>query len=191
MTVSLFDDCAFNPTLVHQAVVAYMAGGRQGSVAQKTRGQVRGGGRKPWRQKKTGRARAGSIRSPLWRGGGITFAAVPRDHSVRLNRRMYRAAMRSILAEKARQSSVHVLSALEIAEPRTKLLLSSLKEQGFSNGALLVTADQPDENLAMAVRNLPRVSVSSVRQLNPVALIDVPAVLLINPALERVQEWYS
>ena len=193
MAVDLFADCEFRPALVHQAVVTYMAGARQGSVAQKTRGQVRGGGRKPWRQKRLGRARAGSIRSPIWRGGGVTFAASPRDHSVRLNRRMYRLAMRSILAEKSRQGTVREAGAVSLAQPRTRLLVDWFKklEVAQRQRILLVTPEVPDEPLALAARNLPWVEVLSVRQLNPVALVAADCILFADAALQKTQEWYA
>ena len=193
MAVDLFADCEFRPALVHQAVVTYMAGARQGSVAQKTRGQVRGGGRKPWRQKRLGRARAGSIRSPIWRGGGVTFAASPKDHSVRLNRRMYRLAMRSILAEKSRQGTVREAGAVSLAQPRTRLLVDWFKklEVAQRQRILLVTPEVPDESLALAARNLPWVEVLSVRQLNPVALVAADCILFADAALQKTQEWYA
>ena len=193
MAVDLFADCEFRPALVHQAVVTYMAGARQGSVAQKTRGQVRGGGRKPWRQKRLGRARAGSIRSPIWRGGGVTFAASPKDHSVRLNRRMYRLAMRSILAEKSRQGTVREAGAVSLDQPRTRLLVDWFKklEVAQRQRILLVTPEVPDEPLTLAARNLPWVEVLSVRQLNPVALVAADCILFADAALQKTQEWYA
>ena len=192
MTVNLFADCALNPDLVHQAVVAYMAGGRQGSVAQKTRAQVRGGGRKPWKQKKLGRARAGSIRSPIWRGGGVTFAASPRDHSVRLNKRMFRLALRSILAEKARQGQVVSIELPQLAEPKTRLLIEALKEQKLNlKGLLLVTEQVPERNLQLASRNLHGVEVMAFRQINPVALLAADTLVIAPPALKAIEAWLS
>ena len=182
---------AFNEALVHQAVVAYLAGARQGSKAQKSRADARGGGRKPWRQKRTGRARAGSIRSPLWRGGGRTFAARPRDHSVKLNRKMYRGAMRCILAELVRQNRLQAIppAALSLAAPKTKLLDEKLRALASTPGAklLLVAAEVP-RNLYLAARNLRGVDVCDVEALDPVALVSHDTVLIEVDALRRIEE---
>lgn len=181
----------FNEALVHQAVVAYLAGARQGSKAQKSRADARGGGRKPWRQKRTGRARAGSIRSPLWRGGGRTFAARPRDHSMKLNRKMYRGAMRCILAELVRQNRLQAISpaALSLDAPKTKLLDDKLRALALPAGAklLLVAADLP-RNLYLAARNLRRVDVCDVEALDPVTLVSHDNVLIAVDALRRIEE---
>ena len=159
----------FNEALVHQVVVAYMAAGRQGTRSQKTRAEVSGGGRKPWRQKGTGRARAGTIRSPIWRGGGVTFAARPQDHSQKVNRKMYRGAMCSILSELIRQERLVVVEDFGLEAPKTKALVSRLKELELGN-ALIVT-ESLDENLYLAARNLKDVDVRDVAATDPVSLL--------------------
>ena len=177
----------FNEALVHQAVVAYLAGGRQGSRAQKTRAEVRGGGRKPWRQKRTGRARAGSIRSPLWRGGGRAFAARPQDHSHKLNRKMYRGALQCIFSELIRQDRLQAFPAklLSLDAPKTQLLASALAGLGLQD-ALLVF-DELDRNLALAARNLPRIEVCEVAGVNPVNLIRHEQVVIAVEAVRAVE----
>ena len=181
---------AFNEALVHQAVVAYLAGARQGSKAQKSRADARGGGRKPWRQKRTGRARAGSIRSPLWRGGGRTFAARPRDHSMKLNRKMYRGAMRCILAELVRQNRLLAIApaALSLAAPKTKLLDEKLRALALPGAKLLLVATEVPRNLYLAARNLRGVDVCDVEALDPVALVSHDTVLIAVDALRRIEE---
>ena len=181
---------AFNEALVHQAVVAYLAGARQGSKAQKSRADARGGGRKPWRQKRTGRARAGSIRSPLWRGGGRTFAARPRDHSMKLNRKMYRGAMRCILAELVRQNRLLAIppAALSLAAPKTKLLDEKLRALALPGAKLLLVAAEVPRNLYLASRNLRGVDVCDVEALDPVALVSHDTVLIAVDALRRIEE---
>jgi len=181
---------AFNEALVHQAVVAYLAGARQGSKAQKSRADARGGGRKPWRQKRTGRARAGSIRSPLWRGGGRTFAARPRDHSVKLNRKMYRGAMRCILAELVRQNRLQAIppAALSLDAPKTKALDEKLRALALTPGKLLLVAAEVPRNLYLAARNLRGVDVCDVEALDPVALVSHDTVLVTVDALRRIEE---
>ncbi len=176
----------FNQDLVHQAVVAYMAGGRQGSRAQKTRSEVAGGGKKPWRQKGTGRARAGTIRSPLWRSGGVTFAARPQDHSQKLNRKMYRAALRSILSELVRQERLVVVEDFAIEQPKTKGLLSKLNQYGLDN--VLIVTEEVDRNLYLSSRNLHKVDVRDVVGVDPVSLIGFEKVLVTVPALKKVEE---
>ena len=176
----------FNETLVHQAVVAYMAGGRQGTRAQKTRAEVSGGGAKPFRQKGTGRARAGSIRSPLWRSGGVTFAAKPQDHSQKLNKKMYRAAMRSILAELARTDRLVVVEDFAVDAPKTKGLLSKLG--GLNLSDVLIVTDAVDQNLYLAARNLPHVDVRDVQGSDPVSLIAYDKVLITVPAVKKFEE---
>ena len=180
--------CAFNEALVHQAVVAYLAGGRSGSRAQKSRGEVRGGGRKPHRQKRTGRARAGSIRSPLWRGGGRTFAARPQQHAVKLNRKMYRGAIRCIFSELIRQDRIQAIpsDALSLESPKTKTLTAKLDELGLPD--VLIVVAEPDANLALAARNLPSVDVRTVREIDPVSLIGCEKVLISTDALKAVEE---
>ncbi|MGH8161675.1 MAG: 50S ribosomal protein L4 [Gammaproteobacteria bacterium] len=179
---------AYNESLIHQAVTAYLAGARAGTKAQKTRAMVRGGGKKPWKQKGTGRARAGSIRSPLWRGGGMIHAAVPRDHSVKLNRKMYRGALRSIFSELARTDRLLVIEKLELNEPRTRGLIAALEERGAGDDVLVAVAEI-NENLALAARNLPRVAVCEVSELDPVSLIAFEKVVLTVDALKKIEEW--
>ena len=174
----------FNEALVHQVVVAYMAAARAGTRAHKTRAQVRGGGIKPWRQKGTGRARAGTIRSPLWRTGGKTFAAVPQDHSQKVNKKMYRGAMRSILSELLRQDRLIVADA-----PKTKELSSKLAAMGLSN-VLLVT-DAIDASLGLAARNMPYVEVVEARHLDPVSLVKFEKVLMTSAAVKQVEEMFA
>lgn len=180
-------DRDFNETLVHQVTVAYMAGARAGTRAQKTRSEVSGGGAKPWRQKGTGRARAGTIRSPIWRGGGVTFAARPQDHSQKVNKKMYRAAMRSIFSELIRQERLVVVDDLSVTEPKTRVMAARLAELELSN-ALLVTEDL-DLNLFLSARNLPGVEVCDVAGLDPVSLIHFDNVVITAAALNRVGEW--
>ncbi|QKT04113.1 50S ribosomal protein L4 [Ectothiorhodospiraceae bacterium 2226] len=176
----------FNEPLVHQVVTAYLAGARQGTRAQKTRSQVRGGGAKPWRQKGTGRARAGTIRSPLWRGGGKTFAAVPQDHSQKVNRKMYRGALQSILSELLRQERLTVLDGLTLDAPKTKGLMEKLKGLGFERG--LIVVQDLDENLYLAARNLPGVEVCGVQALDPVSLVRHERVVMTVDAAKQLQE---
>ncbi|HVC36810.1 MAG TPA: 50S ribosomal protein L4 [Gammaproteobacteria bacterium] len=180
----------FNEALVHQVVTAYMAGGRAGTKAQKTRSQVRGGGRKPWAQKGSGQARAGSIRSPIWRGGGKTFAAVPRDFSQKVNRRMYQGAMRVILSELIRQQRVVVLPEFGVEAPKTKQLIDKLKSLGLSDNVLIVT-EQVDEKLYLAARNLANVDVRDVTGLDPVSLVGYEKVLMTVPSIRRLEEWLA
>jgi large subunit ribosomal protein L4 len=176
----------FNEDLVHQVVVAYMAGARQGTRAQKTRSDVRGGGKKPWRQKGTGRARAGTIRSPIWRGGGVTFAARPQDHSQKVNRKMYRAAICTILSELARQERLIVVEEFTLEEPKTKLLIKALGDYGLK-GALVVT-EEVNGNLYLAARNLHDVDVRDVSGVDPVSLIGYEKVVVTVAALKKFEE---
>jgi large subunit ribosomal protein L4 len=180
----------FNEALVHQVVTAYLAGGRAGTKAQKTRRQVRGGGRKPWAQKGSGQARAGSIRSPLWRGGGKTFAAVPRNFSQKVNRGMYQGAMRVILSELIRQQRIVVLPEFGVEAPKTKKLLDKLKSLGLSDNVLIVT-EQVDEKLYLAARNLANVDVRDVTGLDPVSLVGYEKVLMTVPSIRRLEEWLA
>jgi large subunit ribosomal protein L4 len=179
----------YNEALVHQAVVAYMNGARSGTKKQLTRAEVRGGGRKPWKQKGTGQARAGTIRSPLWRGGGRTFAAVPRDHSQKINKKMYRGALRAIVSELARQGHLVIAEDFVVGAPKTKGLVEKLAKLG-SNDILIVT-DAVDKNLMLSARNLPHVDVSDVEGLNPVALLKREKVLLTQAALKKLEAWLS
>ena len=175
----------FNEALVHQVVVAYLAGGRSGSRAQKTRAEVRGGGRKPHRQKGTGRARAGSIRSPIWRGGGRTFAAKPQDHSHKVNRKMYQGAMRCIVSELLRQDRLIVAADIEVEAPKTKALLQKLETLNLSN--VLIIAEEVDENLYLAARNLKGVDVRDVPAVDPVTLLRHDKVLITADALKSLE----
>ncbi|MDT8427578.1 MAG: 50S ribosomal protein L4 [Pseudomonadales bacterium] len=179
----------FNEALVHQTVVTYLAGARQGTVKQKTRSEVSGGGRKPWRQKGTGRARAGTIRSPIWRSGGVTFAARPQDHSKKLNKKMYRGAMRCILSELIRQGRLLVVDDFVVDSHKTKALVSKLNEFSLSN--VLIVADEIAENLYLAARNLHKVDVLDAAGLDPVSLIGFEKVLMTVPALKKVEEMLS
>jgi len=177
----------YNEALVHQVVTAFRAGGRQGTKAQKTRSQVSGGGAKPWRQKGTGRARAGTTRSPIWRSGGVTFAAQPRDHSQKVNRKMYRGAMRSILSELVRQDRLVIVDALDFEQPKTKLFLAKMKELGLDKGGLFVSHDV-SENMYLSARNLPRVDVRDVAGIDPVSLIAFDKVVMTVDAVKKVEE---
>lgn len=186
--VSVSDDSFgrdFNESLVHQVVVTYLAGGRQGSVKQKTRAEVRGGGRKPFRQKGTGRARAGSTRSPLWRGGGKTFAAVPQDHSRKINKKMYRGAMQCIVSELIRQDRLLVVDDFTLADHKTKSLLAKLNEFQLDN--VLIVSEQVDKNLYLASRNLHGVDVMDADGVDPVSLIGFEKVLVTVPALKKLE----
>lgn len=176
----------FNQDLVHQAVVAYMAGARQGSKAQKNRADVSGGGKKPWRQKGTGRARAGTIRSPIWRSGGVTFAARPRDYDQKLNKKMYRAAMRCIFSELARQERLIVVEAFDLALPKTKELVQKLSQFDLSD--VLIVTEEVGENLVLAARNLHKVDVRDVQGLDPVSLIRFEKVVVTVSALKKIEE---
>ncbi|CAM3514883.1 50S ribosomal protein L4 [Halomonas lysinitropha] len=176
----------FNEALVHQVVTAYLAGGRQGTRAQKNRSDVRGGGKKPWRQKGTGRARAGTIRSPIWRGGGVTFAARPQDHSQKVNRKMYRAAMRSILSELVRQERLVAVDGFAVEAPKTKQLVAKLEELGLEK--VLIVTEELDENLYLAARNIPNVDVVDVAAADPVSLVAFDKVLVTVSALRKFEE---
>ena len=176
----------YNESLVHQVVTAYLAGGRQGTRAQKSRSDVAGGGKKPWRQKGTGRARAGTIRSPLWRSGGVTFAAGPQDHSQKVNKKMYRAAMRSILSELARTDRLMVVESVGVEQPKTKLLVEALKGFGVDN--VLIVAGEVDQNLYLAARNLHQVDVRDVDGVDPVSLIAYDKVMVTVDAVKKFEE---
>lgn len=176
----------FKEALVHQVVTAYMAGARAGTKAQKTRSEVSGGGKKPWRQKGTGRARSGSTRSPIWRKGGVTFAAVPRSYDQKVNRKMYRGALRAILSELVRQGRLIVVDDFAVDAPKTKGLLAKLGQIG-ANDALIVV-DQPDENLYLAGRNLYAVDIRDVSELDPVSLVAFEKVVMSKGAVEKLGE---
>ena len=179
----------FNEALVHQVVTAYLAGGRAGTKAQKNRAAVRGGGTKPWAQKGTGRARAGTIRSPIWVGGGRTFAAKPRNYSQKVNKKMYRAALRSMLSELVRQDRLVIVNDLSIEAPKTKLLATKLKEYELDN--VLILNEAFDEKLFLAARNLPDVGICDVESMDPVVLIRFNKVLVTLPALKLIEERLS
>ncbi|MDZ7661266.1 50S ribosomal protein L4 [Thiohalophilus sp.] len=176
----------FNETLVHQAVTAYLVGGRAGTRAHKNRADVSGGGRKPWRQKGTGRARAGTIRSPIWTGGGKTFAAKPRDWSQKLNRKMYRAAMRSILSELVRQERLVVIDDLKLDAPKTKELVEKLAGLGMDN--VMIVTHEIDDALFKSARNLYKVGLCEVGYVDPVNLVGHDKVLMTAAAVEKLQE---
>ncbi len=176
----------FNEPLVHQVVTAYLAGARQGTRAQKSRSERRGGGRKPWRQKGTGRARAGSIRSPIWRGGGVTFAAKPQNHAQKVNRKMYRGALRCILSELIRQDRLVILESFRVDTPKTRSLLQKLRALELKN--VLILTEEVDENLFLAARNLKDVDVLDVDGADPVSLIGHDRVLITLVALKRLDE---
>ncbi|HEV7164479.1 MAG TPA: 50S ribosomal protein L4 [Gammaproteobacteria bacterium] len=179
----------FNESLVHQVVTAFLAGGRAGTKAQKTRAMVRGGGKKPRPQKGSGQARAGSIRSPIWRGGGKTFAAVPRDHSQKVNRKMYQGALRAIVSELVRQQRIVVLPEFGVTAPKTKELAGKLKALELDN--VLIVTEQVDEKLYLASRNLPNVEVRDATGLDPVSLIGFEKVLFTVPSIRRLEEWLA
>ena len=180
---------AFNEALIHQVVTAYLAGSRAGTKAQKNRAAVRGGGAKPWAQKGTGRARAGTSSSPIWVGGGRTFAAQPRNHSQKVNKKMYRAAIRSVLSELIRQDRLVVVNELALEAPKTKLLATKLKEYDLDN--VLILNEAFDERLFLAARNLPNVGICDVAAMDPVVLIRFEKVLVTVPALKLIEERLS
>ena len=177
----------FNESLVHQLVVSYLAGARSGTKAQKTRSEVRGGGAKPW--KGSGRARAGTTRGPLWRTGGVTFAAKPRNYEQKLNKKMYRAAMRSIFSELLRQGRLVISDDLSLAEPKTKALTDKLNGIGFQSG--LIVTEGLDINLFLSARNIPNVYVSEARSLSPVELVHSEKVVVTTAALKAIEESLS
>ena len=179
----------YKESLVHQLVTAYMAAGRAGTKAQKNRSAVSGGGAKPWRQKGTGRARAGTIRSPLWRSGGVTFAAQPRDYTQKVNRKMYRSGIRSILSELARQERLVVVEDITVDAAKTKQLLGKLADLGVSK--TLIITETGDEKLYLSARNLPNVEVSDVAGLNPVNLVRYDHVVVTVGSVRAIEEWLS
>jgi large subunit ribosomal protein L4 len=179
----------FNEPLVHQVVTAFLAGARAGTKAQKTRAEVRGGGTKPWQQKGTGRARAGTIRSPIWVGGGKAFAAKPRDHSQKVNRKMYRGALKSVLSELVRQDRLVVTESLAMEAPKTRELAGKLKELGLKN--VLIVNEAFDEKVFLSARNLPDVGICDASSIDPVVLMRFEKVLITLPALKLVEERLS
>ena len=180
----------YNEALVHQVVVAYLAQRRRGTSAQRNRSEVRGGGRKPWRQKRLGRARAGSIRSPLWRGGGVTFAAKPRDYAQKVNRKMYRGAMRAIFSELLRQERLELVDRLSMDRPHTGTARRLLAASGWISGLLFVQLE-PERNFGLSVNNLPKVDLVDYSQLNPYQLVAHDRTVLEVSVLEKVQTWLA
>ncbi len=179
----------FSEPLVHQVVTAYLAGARSGTKAQKNRAAVSGGGRKPWRQKGTGNARAGTIRSPIWRSGGVTFAAQPRDFTQKVNRKQFRSALKSILSELVRQDRLTIVESLAIDEPRTRMAVDLLADLGVQRG--LIVDAEPDGHFYLASRNLPGVYVLAADRLDPVSLVGAEKVVLTRSAVEKIQEWLA
>ena len=177
----------FNETLVHQAVVTYLAGSRQGSHKQKTRSEVRGGGKKPYAQKGTGRARAGTIRSPIWRGGGVAFAASPRDYSKKINKKMYRAAISSIFSELHRQDRLVAIEQPKFETPKTKEMCAFLKTLSLEK--VLIILDEMDTNLYLSSRNIPHVEVVTVKEINPVILLRSEKVAVTPAAFKLIEAW--
>ena len=203
MDITLFDDkgaaggrsvqvsdeafgAEYNEPLIHQVVTAYLAGARSGTKAQKTRSEVRGGGRKPWRQKGTGHARAGTIRSPLWRSGGVTFAAKPRDYSQEVNRKMYRGAMRSIVSELLRSERLRVVDSFDLEEIKTKAFVTRLQGMGLTD--VLIIDDEPDEKLLLSARNLHWVAVARSADVGPVSLMAFDQVVVTEAGLKKLEE---
>ena len=178
--------CDFNEGLIHQVVTSYMSGARQGSKAQKTRSEVSGGGIKPWRQKGTGRARAGTTRSPIWRTGGVTFAAKPRSYAQKVNKKMYRQGLKSIFSELVRQDRFILINEINLPAPKTKDLVSLLNDLKIKN--VLVVDSVDNTNLLLAARNIPNVSVVGANQIDPVSLVSYEHVLVTLPALKSIQE---
>jgi large subunit ribosomal protein L4 len=177
---------AFNESLVHQVVTAYMAGGRAGTKAQKTRAEVAGTGKKPWKQKGTGRARVGSVRSPIWVGGGRAFAARPRSFEQKVNRKMYRAAMRSVMSELLRQERLIVTPEFGVSEAKTKELRGKLEKLEFTTGLIVVEAF--DMKLWLAARNMPKVDVLEAQLIDPVSLVGAEKVVITAAALKIIEE---
>ncbi|MDH5356230.1 MAG: 50S ribosomal protein L4 [Gammaproteobacteria bacterium] len=187
--VSVSDDAFganFNEALIHQLVTSYMSGARAGTRAQKNRSAVSGGGAKPWRQKGTGRARAGTIRSPLWRSGGVTFAATPQDHSKKLNKKMYRVGMRSLVSELVRSERLLVIEALGVSEPKTKIMQAKLEELGVKNA--LILTDGLDSAVYLAARNIPHIQVMDIAIVDPVSLVKQEYVVIEEAALKKLEE---
>jgi len=191
-------DCEFKEALIHQAVTSYMSSGRAGTVAQKTRAEVSGGGIKPWRQKGTGRARAGTIRSPLWRKGGVIFAAKPRSYKQKMNKKAYRSAICSILSELIRQNRFAVVENLVVDTHKTKDFLKNINELlkdtleggvGLSKNRVLIITDAQDDNLIRASRNLSTVEVREAQHLDPVVLVNAEKVLITKASLKKIEEW--
>ena len=183
-------DATFNEPLIHQVVVSYLAGGRVGSKSQKTRAEVSGSGVKPWKQKGSGRARAGTIRSPLWRGGGVTFAARPREFLKKVNRKMYRGALRSIFSELYRQKRMHLIGDFRISSCKTKDFIKYINGIGLKGDLLMIT-ESLNKNIFFASRNIPDISVIDVDELNPVSLLQFKNVVIDRVSIERINGWLS
>jgi len=179
----------YSEALVHQVVTAYLAGGRSGTKAQKNRAAVSGGGKKPFAQKGTGRARAGTIRSPIWVGGGTTFAAQPRDHSQKVNKKMYRAGMKSIISELTRSERMVFVNSIAIKEGKTKEAVKFLAKHDMIKGTIVV--DEISSEIVLATRNIPNIYVTDVKSLDPVSLVSSKKVIMTAAAVEKVQEWLS
>jgi len=193
--LKLSDDifaCDFNEALIHQVVTAHLAGARAGTKAQKTRSEVRGGGIKPWKQKGTGRARAGTIRSPLWRKGGKVFAAKPRNYKQKVNKKMYQGALRSIFSELIRQERLLIIDELAIDQPKTKSLLRKLSDLKieYNNTRLLIISDTIDHNLYLSARNLPQIEVKEANEStgDPVSLVGSEKILITSNAIKKIEE---
>lgn len=187
--LSVSDDrfnVSYNEDLVHQAVTAYLAGARQGSKQQKNRSDVRGGGKKPWAQKGSGKARAGTSSSPIWRSGGVTFAARPRGFEQKMNRKMYKGALRSILSELVRTDRFIVVDSLELSAPKTKELVATLNKLNLSN--VLIVSGEVNENLYLSARNIPNVGVVEAQIVDPVALVSYDKVLISESAVKQLEE---
>ncbi len=180
----------YNEGLIHQVVTAYSAAARAGTKANKSRSDVRGGGIKPWRQKGTGRARAGTIRSPIWRSGGVAFAARPRNYEQKINRKMYRKAIAGIFSELVRQNRLYVIDTIDVAEPKTKMLVAGLEKLGLGDDVLIITAEIP-ENLYLASRNLYHVGIVDVEGIDPVSLIGFKNVIVTKDAISKLEAKYS
>ncbi|MBL33231.1 MAG: 50S ribosomal protein L4 [Gammaproteobacteria bacterium] len=179
----------FNESLIHQALVSFMAVSRQGSSKQKNRSEVRGGGKKPYRQKGTGRARAGTIRSPLWRGGGVTFASRPKNFNKKINKKMYRAAIKSIFSELVRQNRLVAIEKPVLSKPKTKDIANFLNQ--FSLSKVLIITEELDMNLYLSARNIPNVDVITYREINPVNLLKPQKVAVTSKALKHIEEWIN
>ncbi|MFP3019410.1 MAG: 50S ribosomal protein L4 [Arsenophonus sp.] len=178
--------CDFNEALVHQVIVSYSAGSRQGTRSQKTRSEVSGSGKKPWRQKGTGRARAGSVKSPIWRSGGVTFAAKPQDHSQKVNKKMYRGALKSILSELVRQNRLIIFEKFVLEAPKTKLLVEKLKKMALDN--VLILTNNVNENLFLASRNLYKVDIRDAIHIDPISLVTFEKVIMTTDAAKKIEE---
>jgi large subunit ribosomal protein L4 len=176
----------FNEALIHQVVTAYLAGGRKGTRKTKSRSDASGGGAKPWRQKGTGRARAGTIRSPIWRSGGHTFALRPQDHSQKVNRKMYRSAMQSILSELVRQDRLSVVDKFDVKGPKTKELVKKLAGMNFTSGVIIT--DDATNDLFLSARNLNNVTVLEIGDINPVSLVGSENIVVTVGALQKIEE---